>query len=81
MNTKDLEIPITTEILEKNGFETRGFWYVYTEKDEEISLCFEDEYIVSDLSKGNADVHFYPKYVHELQQAIRLIGITKEIDL
>ena len=77
-------IPITTEILKKNGFKREGgasYWHegdrsaciLHWSKDKEQlvvgSLC--DDYMV----KMNV------RYVHELQHALRLCGIEKEIIL
>jgi hypothetical protein len=64
-------IPLTPEILEKNGFLNDGvsFWYL-------------DFRIVLSTSKGVSLVCGRQKrfeYVHELQHALRLAGIDKDI--
>ena len=66
-------IPLTPEILEKNRFiqENESWWY-------------KDFRIVLDNSKGESlicgrQVKF--TYVHQLQHALRLCGIEKEIEL
>ena len=66
-------VPITPEILEKNMFiqENESWWY-------------KDFRIVLDNSKGvslicGRQVKF--TYVHQLQHALRLCGIEKEIEL
>ena len=86
-------IPLTTEILEKNGFvENRGFtsWKFETDRGDLIDIYGVNEY---HLSINIEDTHGSGKgyrwmldnltifYVHQLQHALRLCGITKEIEL
>ena len=59
-------IPLTPEILKKNGWEERPKGYVLYKK-----LC-KNTFVVN-----TADIQI--KYVHELQHALRLCGITREI--
>lgn len=78
-------ILLTREILEKNGFNS----YTDISQDWFIGVFkSEDSYIELTYSKGNiewtngneyriADL----KYVHELQHALKLCGIEKEIVL
>lgn len=75
-------IPLTPEILEKNGFEK--------EWDEDIMLMVCDNIIVEtgDNYKLYKDGKMYLRrvlaplyYVHQLQHALRLCGIEKEIIL
>lgn len=85
-------IPLTKEILEKNGFtdcETsdldRGmgnsFWYPGEEN------CISDSDLMinlmrhSFLVRNNASTIFGLHHVHELQHALRLCGIEKQIVL
>ena len=75
-------IPLTPEILEKNGLDFSRFKCDYFPEDKNYTLeiCYDgngtywtincDEYSIIEL-----------KYVHELQHAIRLCGIEKEIEL
>lgn len=80
-------IPLTVEILEKNGLEKDNHGRLYGEYfDEDVNSCLEisvddktgeiwwsynwDEYRIIRL-----------RYVHELQHALRLCGITREIIL
>ena len=72
-------IPITAEILEKNGFEKVAIGNIYRhESDIEITLYGDgwwhtislDEY---SLHKING--------VHQLQHLLRLFGVDKEINL
>ena len=74
-------IPLTPEILEKNGFRKGcyiGGYYssdcpfrVFTKKDGKcgFTTLFDDE------------IYFSCIFVHELQNALRLCGIEKEIVL
>lgn len=71
-------IPITPEILEKNGFEEyNGIWHLpnsyiefYRNKDSWGRTVNCGEYVIYSI-----------KYVHELQHALRLEGVEKEIEL
>ena len=78
---RDFEpIPITKEILEKNGWEHRPTGYVFhidggKSYDNTLWYIFNDNTFVVE----NAE--FSIKYVHELQHALRLCGITKNIEL
>ena len=71
-------IPLTPEILEKNGFYLNG-----SNEDGEMSVnidygkwCYENEDGFDVVGDG-ADI----KYVHQLQHALRLCGIEKEITI
>ena len=81
-------IPLTAEILEKNGFE-------YKEADETCAteafhlwhldgsrFMMDDDSWWRSVKDGELHVKFggFPlKYLHELQHALRLAGIDKEI--
>jgi len=87
-------IPITPEILEKNGWEQSNidvvdddvqygcaygsFYVTWWRKVKLLSCYFED---------NSAGLHYEMisempiKYVHQLQNALRLCGIDKEIEL
>ena len=71
-------IPLTPEILEKNGFEENcGRWY-----NSEALMEFEpykDSWFRT-INCGEYSVYFI-KYVHQLQNALRLAGVGKEIVL
>ena len=86
-------IPLTPEILEKNGFMiARGptSWKLKTERDDLIDIYGVREY---HLSINIEDTHGSGKgyrwmlnnlvirYVHELQHALKLCGIDKTIEL
>lgn len=86
-------IPLTPKILEKNGFvENRGVtsWIFRTKQEDLIDIYGVDNYHLSiniedtqGCGKGyrwllyNLTIH----YVHELQHALQLYGIEKEIEL
>ena len=84
-------IPITKEILEKNGFEKR--WqdnYEYFNDDEGLNITFHPKssnytngaYDYIDIEKGCLTINEMPiEFVHQLQQVLRLCGIKKEIEL
>lgn len=69
-------IPLTSEILEKNGFVQVGLMYRNPEFHITIRDVFGGDLF---LSISVRDVQL--KYVHELQHALRLCGIEKEIVL
>lgn len=71
-------IPLTPEILEKNGFEDNcGTWY-----NSEARMEFEQykDGWCRTINCGEYSVYFI-KYVHQLQHALRLAGVGKEIEL
>ncbi len=79
-------IPLTPEILEKNGFvksERFEVWKIINDEYElritpwRFSVIFLDE-DGSDKEEFSAP---RPKYVHELQHALRLCRIDKDIEL
>lgn len=80
-------IPLTIEILEKNGLEKDNHGRLNSEYfDEDVNSCLE---ISVDDKTGeiwwsyNWDEYWIIRlrYVHELQNALRLCGIEKEIVL
>lgn len=88
-------IPLTKEILEKNGFVSNKHVYPYpyyeyiNEKDKlKIGFAFpqgnrtsyKEPWVYID-SKYVFIEHLPCIYVHELQHALRLCGIEKEIEL
>lgn len=73
-------IPITAEILEKNGIEnTVGTTHEWEDGDKSIDIILRWEVCRIQGDKGGCKCHII--YVHELQQALRLCGIDKEIKL
>ena len=70
-------IPLTPEILEANGFELlRDTWY-FNQEGKPILIRFADDYIVIIINGDKVPMKL--RYVHELQHALRLCGIKKEI--
>ena len=69
------EIPLTPDILEKNGFSDK-----YAEDDLSYATDYSGDVIAVHIC-GNGGImdEMYFKYVHELQHAMRLCGIEKEI--
>ncbi len=79
-------IPLTPEILEKNGFNDNGEG-VYGDDDSYFIPTYQ-----SGFDTGTWETHIEPdegigdfsgklRYVHELQHTLRLCGIEKEIEL
>lgn len=78
-------IPLTAEILEKNGFGLIGEKFVFGEIDDalvELNLSINNSYrvkiSVADLMTSH---NGWIGYVHELQHALRLCCVEKEITL
>jgi len=80
-------VPLTAEILEKNGFEsdTNMFGLCYYELSKSYIIDNRgDRFCFVKRFPGLRDSTFHVidvKYVHELQHALRLCGISKEIVL
>ena len=76
-------VPLTPEILEKNGFthyDVTDFWIWKEESSEPIHLDNYDE----DGWRLRINCDNIPcecKYIHQLQHALRLFGIEKTIEL
>ena len=72
-------IPLTPKILENNGWEERPTGYVfYTDGrryDNSLWYVFGSNSFVVNTAE------FHIKYVHQLQHALRLCRIEKEIEL
>lgn len=69
-------ISLTTDVLEKNGFSKN-----YREDDLSYAQSCGDVIGIHIFGKGGIMDEMYFKYVHELQHALRLCGIEKEIEL
>lgn len=82
-------IQLTPEILKKNGilYEKQSYYYVIKDdKDLECTyyiqqILQEDWAIGVDIGAYDCSVFARVKYVHQLQHALRLCGINKEIEL
>lgn len=81
----DLEpIPLTVEIMKANGYDFMDCYINYIYDDDEVSylemtLNDDDEFVWT-INTNEYDI-MQIKYVHELQHALRLLGIEKEIKL
>ena len=87
-------IPLTPEILEKNGFkntsiviiDTRKMRWVSEDTRTEITIWMDDT-LPMEIVKNvyyEDEVSYtlpFPSTVHELQHALKLCGIEKEIEL
>ena len=83
---KNIEsIPITAEILEKNGFRKNGEYNEWN-----IGEWNERPFIGVSLDRQSMRVKYFGNdifienkvvYVHQLQHALRLAGVEKEINL
>lgn len=85
-------IPLTPEILEKNGFVIKKKWaqignfgdsplIMWHFEDDAILHDFKHELEIHQNDTGKVHVRIPCEYVHELQAALRLCGIEKEIVL
>ena len=81
-------IPITKEFLEKNGFESIAppisqFRWISDDERTEVVLHSSCLSVIKNLGYEDEEefVLPLPAYVHELQHAMRLLGIEKEIEL
>lgn len=86
-------IPLTTEILEKNGCVydydheecVADYTYVtikgyqYHEENVLIDYCNGHIRLINDITNTVVDIDI--NYVHELQHALKLCGIEKEVQL
>ena len=73
-------VPLTAEILEKNGFKKHDDCFVYKGQNLDIVIdMYEDENIILSIShthQGRYDnIHVLIRYVHEIQHALRLFGL------
>ena len=81
-------IPLTPEILEKNGFSGEGYYMgiigFHTDPIPEVKDGYE-VFIWKDMcleiKHGFTHLKRYTFYVHELQHALKLCGINLEIKL
>lgn len=82
-------IPITKEILEKNGWQSfvptaytccQNYLSIKNEGDIHIEWDREDETLSVWEEGTNPDLFASVKYVHELQDALRLVGLKELAD-
>lgn len=85
-------IAITPEILEKNGFVIKKKWaqlgnfgdsplIMWHFEDNSILHDYKHELEIHDNETGKIHIKIPCEYLHQLQNAMRLCGIDKEIKL
>ena len=70
-------IPLTPEILEKNGWKDDGLWYEYQDGTNTIQSCLPD---MRGIINGIENKEFQCKYVHQYQHLLRLCGLNELAD-
>lgn len=73
-------IPLTPEILKKNGFDNYGGIFKFEEEGIDIQIRL-DKYVRVFAGMDNTCNFKSGFYVHKLQHALRMCGINKEIVL
>ena len=73
-------IPLTPEILEKNGFEEWDGWFIYAPESAGIEIAWLGTILKIGGECGNLELPTI-EYVHQLQNVFMLCGISKEIVL
>jgi hypothetical protein len=81
-------IPITAEILEKNGFVKNGGVYLWSNKKHRVFVCLKEfspyvdiEEMDEQFDTMSSRIEVSQLYAHWLQHALRLAGVDKEITL
>ena len=69
---KPQPIPLTPEILEKNGWKEAQFWHEYQDGKNTIQSCLPD---MRGIINGVEIQHFKCEYVHQYQHLLRLCGL------
>lgn len=80
---EDLQpIPITAEVLEKSGF-THDKWSkrIWVYEDEKSEVVYYIENSVLEITTDDCKMYITCKSVAELQHALRLAKVGKEIEL
>lgn len=73
-------IPLTKEILKKNGFEEWDGWLIYSPEGTGIEIAWVGTILKIGGECGNLELPTI-EYVHQLQNVFMLCGISKEIVL
>lgn len=76
-----LPVPISPEILEKNGFVKSRIFEEWKYEDGDVYMLWKPFPFLDVRNGGDSRILSPCEYVHELQHAIRLAGINKEIVL
>ena len=74
---KPQPIPLTPEILEKNGWKEAQFWHEYQDGKNTIQSCLPD---MRGIINGVEIQHFKCEYVHQYQHLLRLCGLDDLAD-
>ena len=81
LEAKELNpIPLTPEVLEKNGFVYDSEDKLFEDIYPRISMLYSQYRLVENGGINYGEMSEI-KYVHQLQHALRLCGIDKEIEL
>ena len=70
-------IPLTPEILKKNGWKDAEFWCEYQDGNNTIQYCPPD---MRGKINGIEIEHFKCEYVHQYQHLLRLCGLDELAD-
>ena len=70
-------IPLTYEILKKNGWKDAEFWCEYQDGKTTIQCCLPD---MRGRINGIEIEHFQCEYVHQYQHLLRLCGLNELAD-
>ena len=70
-------IPLTPEILEKNGWKETQYWHEYQDGKNTIQCCLPD---MRGIINGIEIEHFECEYVHQYQHLLRLCGLDELAD-
>ena len=70
-------IPLTHEILEKNGWKETQYWHEYQDGKNTIQCCLPD---MQGIINGIEIKEFQCKYVHQYQHLLRLCGLDELAD-
>ena len=82
--TRVRPIPITQAILEKNGFKKNGEydeWNIGTWRTPYLLGVSLERPAITIKWNGSSVFIDQAKYIHQLQHALRLAGVVKEIEL
>ena len=74
-------VPLTSEIFEKNGFERLGTDYILMGQPFGLTNPSSPDYYKDNYWLRVAATSVNIKFVHELQHALKLCGIEKEITI
>ena len=70
-------IPLTSEILEKNGWKETEYWHEYKDGNTIIQYSLSNIWgIINEIEIE----HFKCEYVHQLQHLLRLCGLNELAD-